>query len=215
MEQQVGPFPFGTYGLLIADATTGFELETQTLSLFEEKVFTSGKYPDWYLQSIMVHELSHQWFGDSVSPRRWTDLWIDEGHATWYEWRYAARQGGRSLLKRIHAAYQASDGLRKKYGAPAAPHGRTSGGKIGIFTPIVYDGSAVVLYALRQKIGKQDFRRLEHAWVTRHRDGVAATGDFIRLASEVSGRDLSGFLTRWLYDTKTPPMPGHPKWRSR
>jgi aminopeptidase N len=215
MEKQVGPFPFDTYGLLIADATTGFELETQTLSLFEEKVFTGGKYPDWYLQSIMVHELSHQWFGDSVSPRRWTDLWIDEGHATWYEWRYAARQGGPSLLKRVHAAYKASDGLRKKYGAPAAPHGRTSDGKIGIFTPIVYDGSAVVLYALRQKIGKQDFRRLERAWVTRHRDGVAATGDFIRLASEVSGRDLSGFLTHWLYDTKTPPMPGHPKWRSR
>ncbi len=215
MEQQIGPFPFETYGLLMADATTGFELETQTLSLFEDKVFTGGKYPDWYLESIMVHELSHQWFGDSVSPRRWTDLWIDEGHATWYEWRYAAQHGGPSLLKRIRAAYQASDGLRTKYGAPAAPRARTSGGKIGIFTPVVYDGSALVLSALRRKIGTADFRQLERAWVSRHRDGVASTGDFIRLASEISGRDLSGFLTHWLYDKKTPPMPGHPKWRSR
>lgn len=215
MEKQVGAYPFDTYGLLIADASTGFELETQTLSLFEDKVFTGGTYPAWYLDSIMVHELSHQWFGDSVSPRRWKDLWIDEGHATWYEWRYAAQHGGPALLTRMHAAYQASDALRRKYGAPAAPHSRTGDGKIGIFTPVVYDGSALVLYALREKIGSTDFGRLERAWVTRHRDGVASTGDFIRLASEVSGQDLSGFLTAWLYDAKTPPMPGHASWHSR
>jgi aminopeptidase N len=72
-----------------------------------------------------------------------------------------------------------------------------------------------VLYALREKIGTADFRRLERAWVTRYRDGVASTGDFIRLASEITGKDMSGFLTPWLFDTKTPPMPGHPKWHSR
>jgi aminopeptidase N len=214
MERQVGRFPFRTYGLLMADATTGFELETQTLSLFERKIFTGGKYPDWYLESIMVHELSHQWFGDSVSPRRWSDLWLDEGHATWYEWRYADEQGGPSLLKRAEAAYKASDGLRRRYGPPAAPHTPAPDGKIGIFTPIVYDGSAVVLYALRQKIGAADFRRLERVWVTRHRDGVASTRDFVRLASEIAGRDLTGFLTAWLYEEKTPPMPGHPEWHS-
>ena len=40
----------------------------------------------------MVHELSHMWFGDSVSPYSWSDLWLNEGHATWYEFLYAAEQ---------------------------------------------------------------------------------------------------------------------------
>ncbi len=68
MERRVGPYPFETYGLLVAQAQTGFELETQTLSLFERELFTRSTNPKWYVESIMVHELSHQWFGDSVSP---------------------------------------------------------------------------------------------------------------------------------------------------
>lgn len=68
MESKVGRYPFETYGLLMAQAQTGFELETQTLSLFEKELFTQPAYPKWYVDSIMVHELSHQWFGDSVTP---------------------------------------------------------------------------------------------------------------------------------------------------
>ncbi|CAM5739627.1 Aminopeptidase N OS=Streptomyces alboniger OX=132473 GN=CP975_26710 PE=3 SV=1 [Streptomyces alboniger] len=79
MEGKVGPYPFETYGLLMAKADTGFELETQTLSLFERDLFTEGDYPKWYVESIMVHELAHQWFGDSVSPRTWSDLWLTRG----------------------------------------------------------------------------------------------------------------------------------------
>lgn len=57
MERKVGPYPFETYGLLMAEASTGFELETQTLSLFERDLFTEPGYPKWYIESIMVHEL--------------------------------------------------------------------------------------------------------------------------------------------------------------
>ncbi len=45
MESKVGRYPFETYGLLMADASTGFELETQTLSLFERELFTESVYP--------------------------------------------------------------------------------------------------------------------------------------------------------------------------
>ncbi len=68
MEERVGRYPFATYGLLLAEASTGFALETQTLSLFERDLFTDPALPAWYVESIMVHELAHQWFGDSVTP---------------------------------------------------------------------------------------------------------------------------------------------------
>ena len=62
-------------------------------------------------------------------------------------------------------------------------------------------------------MGARTFERIERAWVARYRDRVATTEDFIALASQVSHRDLRGFLRAWVYGTKTPPMPGHPDWK--
>ncbi|MEU8783525.1 M1 family metallopeptidase [Streptomyces sp. NPDC048637] len=217
MERKIGPFPFEAYGVLIANARTGFELETQTLSLFEKALFTTDQLPAWYVESVMVHELAHQWFGNSVSPRRWSDVWLNEAHATWYEALYAQEKGDRraSLEARMRHAYEQSDGWRAEGGPPAAPKTPSPGQKISIFRPIVYDGSAVVLYALRQKIGPAAFDRIEREWVTRHRDGVADTADFVQLASQVSGENLTDFFQGWLYGDRTPPMPGQPQWQPR
>ncbi|MFI6725532.1 M1 family metallopeptidase [Streptomyces atratus] len=214
MEQQVGPYPFETYGLLVAATDTGFELETQTLSLFERSLFTQTAYPKWYVESIMVHELAHQWFGDSVSPQAWSDLWLNEGHASWYEARYAEEHADRPLESRMYDAYIRSDGWRAAGGPPARPDVPAPGQKLSLFRPVVYDGSALVLYALRQEIGESAFDRLERSWVKKHRDSNAATADFVRLASQTAGRDLTSFFDGWLYGEKTPPMPGHPDWHS-
>ncbi|MFE2285150.1 M1 family aminopeptidase, partial [Streptomyces sp. NPDC059443] len=125
MEARVGRYPFENYGVLIAKARTGFELETQTLSLFESSLFAGGSgYPDWYVESVMVHELAHQWFGDSVTPRTWSDLWLNEGHATWYEALYADGLGKYSLERRMREAYQRSDQWR----AAGGPAQRVRGG---------------------------------------------------------------------------------------
>ncbi|GGT43916.1 M1 family metallopeptidase [Streptomyces purpureus] len=215
MEAKVGPYPFETYGILAADAETGFELETQTLSLFERSLFVRAAYPEWYVDSVMVHELAHQWFGNSVSPRTWSDLWLNEGHATWYEALYAEEKAQKPLETRMRAAYTMSDTWRAAGGPPAAPTPPAPGDKISLFRPVVYDGSALILYALRQKIGKAAFEELERRWVSDHRDGTATTADFTGLAEEISGKDLTSFFAGWLYAKKTPPMPGHPDWRSR
>jgi aminopeptidase N len=214
MEARVGRYPFETYGALIADARTGFELETQTLSLFERALFTSPSLPEWYVDSIMVHELAHQWFGNSVSPASWSDLWLNEGHATWYEALYAEQLGGYTLEERMREAYRRSDQWRASGGAPAAPRPPEPGRRISLFRPAVYDGGALALYALRQTIGTDAFDRLQRSWVRDHRDGTASTADFAALASRIAGRDLTAFFRGWLYEGNTPPMPGHPEWRT-
>ncbi|MER8000958.1 M1 family aminopeptidase [Streptomyces sp. NPDC095613] len=214
MERHVGPYPLETYGVLIAGAETGFELETQTLSLFERRLFTRTEFPEWYVDSVMVHELAHQWFGDSVTPHRWSDVWLNEGHATWYEALYAQDHAKKSLETRMREAYRRSDEWRAAGGPPAAPEPPAPGEQISLFRPVVYDGSALVLYALRQEIGKDAFERLERSWVRDHRDATASTADFVELASKTAGRDLSAFFQAWLYAKKTPPMPGHANWSS-
>ncbi|MCZ4119362.1 M1 family metallopeptidase [Streptomyces sp. H39-S7] len=208
MEGQVGPYPFETYGILSADTTTGFELETQTLSLFERRVLLA---PEAAAAPLMLHELAHQWFGDSVTPAAWSDLWLNEGHATWYQALYAEQKYGVGLDEQVRTAYEGDTQIRAADGPPAAPK-VPKPGKLGIFRTNVYAGGALVLYALRQEIGAPAFQRLERAWVARHRNGNASTADFTALASEVAERDLGGFLHPWLYGAVTPPMPGHRDW---
>jgi aminopeptidase N len=214
MARKVGRYPFENYGSLVIDADLGFALETQTLSLYDSGLFGA---PAFILDPIMAHELAHQWFGDSVAPRAWSDVWQNEGHATWYELEYAEEKGifedytgvaNREAYFKL--VYAAGDRYRARYGPVAAPLRSTS--IWDVFNPNVYDGGALALYALRQKIGKAKFERLERAWVSKYKGKSPSTYDFIALASKVSGQNLRAFLTGWFYGTKTPAMPGHPDW---
>jgi aminopeptidase N len=214
MRAKVGSYPFDSYGSLVVDSPLGFALETQTLSLYDTPWFRY--YPQGLWDPVMLHELAHQWFGDSVAPAQWSDVWLNEGHATWYETTYAAEKGflpddagASDFTELMRTIYSLGDQWRAQLGPVAAP---LSGDVYDLFNSNVYYGGALALYALRQQIGDAAFQRLERAWVTVYRGRSASTADFIRLASRVSGQDLRPFLATWLYGATTPPMPGHPDW---
>jgi aminopeptidase N len=215
MERRVGKYPFDRYGSLITDAPLGFALETQTLSLYGNTLITA---PVAISAPTMLHELAHQWFGDSVTPSSWSDAWLNEGHATWYTYTYAADKGYIGEATQGQAAdftalmklyYAEGDQLRAKYGLVGRPR---SGSVDDVFSQQAYDGGALTLYALSRRIGSADFTRLEHAWAEKFQGRSASTADFITLASAISGHDQNAFLRSWLYGTTTPPMPGHPDW---
>ncbi|MFI8931828.1 M1 family metallopeptidase [Streptomyces sp. NPDC053474] len=203
LQEKLGPYPFNRYGILVGDTDLGVALETQTLSLVP-KADLLGTQVD--AERNLVHELTHQWFGDSVALKGWSDLWVSEGHARFYERLYSEQHGGTSFEEAMKAAYKAHDQWRKDYGAPAEPT------EPNLFKRMRYDGSALVLYALRERVGEQTFQKIERAWVTEYRGKAASTRDYVDLASRVAGEDLEGFLKPWLYGAKTPPMPGHPDW---
>nr|WP_221383198.1 M1 family metallopeptidase [Actinoplanes polyasparticus] len=211
---QVGPYPFDVYGSLLIDVELGAALETQTLSVYDSSIVA---LPRPVLESIEAHELAHHWFGNSVAPAEWSDVWLNEGHATWYELLWAEKIGAveehtgsptrEEFFKRVYAV---SDTWRAQFGPVARP---TSAAQLfDLFNSNVYYGGALALYALEQEIGTPAFQRLERAWPSVNRGRSASTDDFITLASQVAGRDLKPFLTAWLYGTTTPPMPGHPDW---
>jgi aminopeptidase N len=212
MVDRAGRYPFDNYGVLVANQEFFYALETQTLSLHPCFLLDPAQFPNQQLaETILIHELAHQWYGNSVAPETWSDLWLNEGHATWYEWTYGDEffGGDFELVQRIRTAYEQGDIWRAQYGPVAMP---ASNELFELFSPNVYDGGAVVLYALRQVIGDRTFRELERRWAQRYEGESVGTEDFIALASKVSGRNLRPFLRDWVYGTETPPMPGHPDW---
>ena len=75
---QAGRYPFDEYGVLAVDQFMQYALETQTLTLHPTELFDPAVYPQDFAQTIAVHELAHQWFGDSVSIEEYSDLWLAE-----------------------------------------------------------------------------------------------------------------------------------------
>ena len=202
----VGAYPFDSYGTLVVDTQLGFALETQTLSLFESQFFALDPAQ---FEPIMVHELAHQWFGDSVAPAVWSDVWLNEGHASWYEYTFQLDPDSDVFVEQARQVYALGDQFRAAFGPVGAPR---SGNPVDVFNPNVYVGGALTLFALRQVVGDATFKDIERAWVHVYRGRSASTADFIALASRVAGQDLTDFLNDWIYGTTTPAMPGHPDW---
>jgi aminopeptidase N len=219
MQARVGRYPFDLYGSLVVQADIGFALESQTLELMDTSWFDDFGQGVW--EPTLLHEMSHMWFGDSVSPATWSDLWLNEGHASWYEFLYAAEKGQLAedtegypddagyadFDALMQAVYAHGDQWRADDGPVALPTSSDT-----LFSFQAYHGGALVLYALRQLVGAPTFQRIERAWLSTYEGRSASTDDFIALASRVSGRDLTSFLRAWVYGTTTPPMPGHPDW---
>jgi aminopeptidase N len=201
LEDQLGVrYPYDTYGLQIVVSGYGDALENQTLSLFGPNWFTGTSYPN-----TMVHELAHQWFGDSVTPTMWRDAWLNEGPAMFFQYRYAAQHGGTPVEDVMRGIYAKDGGWRTSLGPPGATNGL--GGSN------IYDGAALVLYALQSKVGPTTTKRILADWLRANRQGNGTTEGFVELATRVShDSTVDGFLRHWLFDPTTPPMPGHPDW---
>jgi aminopeptidase N len=187
-----GPYPFNAVGAIVDDAPdVGYALESQTKPNFDQA-------PD---ESTLVHELSHQWFGDSLTLAQWPDIWLHEGFATWSEWIWDERHGGPSAQEVFDAFY-----ARPETSVIWEPPPADVGGPENLFSASVYVRGAMTLQALRTRIGDQTFFGLLRDWYAQHRYGNATTAEFIALAKQESGQDLDAFFTTWLYTPGKPAL---------
>jgi aminopeptidase N len=191
LEQAFGPYPFDRYGIAVVGGFTA-ALENQTLSVFGRTMVEAP-----YFEYVLVHELAHQWFGDSVSVGRWSDIWLNEGFATyaellWVEELYGSGAYREEVANRIEAARIAG------YGPPGSPS------PDDLFNGSVYQRGSFVLVALRNEVGDDLFFETLRTYAQRFSDGNATTDDFIFLAEEIADRDLDDLFSTWLYDDQIP-----------
>lgn len=188
-----GPYPFDAAGSIVDYAPhLGYALETQTRPIY-------AFAPD---VATVAHETAHQWFGDSVGLRRWPEIWLNEGLATWSQWYFAERHGGPSVAQTFRRLYATPASRTRFWNPPSARLGAPR----HLFGYSVYARGGMAVQALRVEIGTAALLKTLRRWATEHRHGTATIAEFEALAEGTSGAKLGPLFQRWLYRPGKPAL---------
>jgi aminopeptidase N len=189
-----GPYPFDALGAVVPSGSLRFAMENQTRPVYSPLFFRGGS--NLY---VVVHEMAHQWFGNSVTLAAWRDTWSHEGFASYAEWLWSEANGeatAAEVADWYYGAIPPTDAFwQVTVGEPGAAN---------IAAGPVYIRGAMALQALRTTVGDDTFFAILRRWVADHAYGNAANKDFIALAEAVSERELDGVFDTWLYSTGRP-----------
>ena len=188
-----GPYPADGRGGVIDYTRAGYALETQSRPY----------YPGPPSRGLVGHEIAHQWFGNSVLPANWSEIWLNEGFATYMEWLYSEHTGGRTAQQHFNQEYAQHGASDKFWKVPPGSPGELD----QMFDRSVYVRGAMTLHALRRAIGENDFEELLARWASDFAGAPATTDDLLELAEQISGEDLDALFDAWLYQPTKPPEP--------
>jgi aminopeptidase N len=190
-----GPYPFEAYGAVLLNIDEQLALESQTLALHSiDEQYSS--------ETLIAHEVAHQWFGNSVTIKDLSDIWLNEGFATYAEGLWLEHnEGPEAFNEWAIDAYQRESIFGRTYPPPGSPAAST------LFNTNVYFQGAMTLHALRLEVGDEAFFQILRAYTARYQYSNASTADFIAVAEEVSGQELDALFNAWLYAEDRPPFP--------
>ncbi len=196
-ERIFGPYPFASAGAVVdRPEDVGYALETQNRPVFPGA-------PDILL---LVHEIAHQWYGNSVTPRTWRDMWLNEGFATYAHWLWQEDHGGDTAQETFDLLYAGSyfPDAESNEALWAFPPAEPPDAAHISATPVYWRG-AMVLHRIRRTVGDDAFFALLRGWAWTHRHGTADTADFTAYVEKSApDKDFGRIWKDWLYGEGRP-----------
>ncbi|HLO81042.1 MAG TPA: M1 family metallopeptidase [Chitinophagaceae bacterium] len=193
--EYVGPYVFEKLANVQSHSVSG-GMETSSAIFYGEKLIT-GK-ADVRLRNVLIHEIAHQWFGNSVTETTWDDAWLSEGFATYFtllfqEYAYGHDEYIEGLKRNRTNVFN----FYKKDSTYSIIDNR-SAEKGEVTNIITYQKGAWVLHMLRERMGHDQFRKGIQAYYKKYMIANATTPDFISEMEKQYGQDLKTFFHQWL-----------------
>lgn len=190
LEEILGPYPFDTFGIVVVDGESG--METQTMVTLGDSAYATSK-------AVVVHELAHHWYGDTVTPSDWSDVWMNEGMTMYIQGMWEAEDEGIEVGELMDRWAEFETVERNHAGPPADYHpDRFGSGNI-------YYGPALMWHELRERIGDEAFFDVMRAWPESQENGSADRDEYLAWVEERTGEELTAFFDAWLLGAETPP----------
>jgi hypothetical protein len=197
LEESFGRYPFRAAGGIVDDAEIFFALENQTRSIYSKYFFGEPGGGDF----VVVHELAHQWYGDSLTIQAWRHIWLNEGFATYAEWLWNEREGLGTAQETFDFFYEAIPADDPFWSVVIGDPGPDS-----LFDFAVYARGAMTLHQLRLTVGDEVLFRILKAWARTQAGDNVTTREFIRLAERMSDQQLDALFEEWLFTPSKPTL---------
>jgi aminopeptidase N len=194
----IGPYPFEKEGNVQSKTRFGGLENASAIFYFENSVSDPG------VESLMAHEIAHQWFGDAATEIQWQHLWLSEGFATYMTHCYLENKYGADTLRKGMKKDRAQVIAFEKRRLTPVVDSTIKDDYMELLNPNSYEKGGWVLHMLRRRIGDNLFWKGISTYYTTYRNKNASSTDFEKVMESVSNQDLGVFFRQWLF------TPGHP-----
>ncbi|MBN9386986.1 MAG: HEAT repeat domain-containing protein [Chloroflexi bacterium] len=206
-------YPYEKYATVcVQDFIFGGMENTSATTLTDTTLHDSRADQDFSSQPLAAHELAHQWFGDLLTCRDWSNGWLNEGFATYFEALWTEHSLGRDeFIYEMHGnaqAYFSED--KNRYRRPLVAY--TFNQPIDLFDRHLYEKGSLVLHMIRYLLGEAGWWKAINHYVTKHRGQNVISADFERAIEEATGRNLQYFFEQWVYKAGYPTFQLKNEW---
>lgn len=200
-EQLTGvDFPYNKYDQTVVARFNFGGMENITATTMADTEIFAAAFMPGEIADLVSHELAHSWFGDLVTTKNWSNLWLNEGFATFMEAAYREKAFGRAdYLRKIRedaSRYMIEDSVGTNRHALVRPNPPTDD---SLFDTTTYQKGGAVIHTLREAVGTENFWKAINIYLNRHKFDNVESSDLKKVMEEVSGKNLDWFFNQWVY----------------
>ena len=192
----MGPFVYEKLANIQSNSVGG-GMEAASAILYGDDSVTGERTPRW--RYVIVHEVAHQWFGNSVTEANWDHVWLSEGFATYFSYLFFEYADGRDFF--VSEMQGVRDKVFEYYDSD--PTYRLVHDNLDDMTKVTtgqtYNKGAWVLHMLRNEIGDEAWWAGIRHYYRKYMNAHATTDDFLKEMESACGCDLGWFFQQWLY----------------
>jgi aminopeptidase N len=196
-------YPWDKYAQVMCYQFGGGMENTSATTMGDRILLDERSLLDRNSDSIISHEMAHQWWGDMVTCRDWSHLWLNEGFASYAEALWDEHHKGKdeyayNMYRKSNPAIQGGKTrpvMDRRYTSPGA-----------MFDGRSYPKGAWVLHMLRHQVGDEAFWKGIKAYATQYQFQSAESGDFRRAMEKATGRNLDRFFYDWVERAGNPEL---------
>ncbi len=214
-EEEIGvPYPWDKYDQVVVDDFIAGGMENTSLTVLTTRTL----FPDEIenvrnSEPLVAHELAHQWFGDYVTCKDWSHIWLNEGFASYYDRLFHGHRHGADSMR--YRLLQDLEMITTREDSPLPIVNKRYESAMHVFTYRAYQKGSWVLHMLRSQLGEDLYRRCIRTYVERHALGNVVTEDLNRVVEELSGRSFDRFFDQWIYHAHHPELEVTHEWQAR